>query len=65
MKQLLLLIMTVVLVGCGKKEDGKPQSAAKTPSPTTSTKSEPQTEPTDSDTEKEKPLSEGTKLLIA
>jgi len=73
MKQLLLLIMTVVLVGCGKKEEGKPQSNAKTPSPTTSTKSDPQTEPTDTDTdtdtdadaEKEKPLSESTKLLIA
>ena len=67
MKQLLLLIMTVVLVGCGKKEDGKSQSNAKTPSPTTSTKPEPQTEPidTDTDAEKEKPLSESTKLLIA
>jgi len=50
-----------------KKEEGKPQSAAKTPSPTTSTKSEPQTESTDTDAdaEKEKPLSEDTKLLIA
>jgi len=65
MKQLLLLIMTVVLVGCGKKEEGKPQSTAKTPSPTTSTKSDPKTVPTDSDSEKEKPLSESTKLLIA
>ena len=59
--------MAVVLVGCGKKEDGKPQSKAKTPSSTPSTKPEPQTEPidTDTDAEKEKPLSESTKLLIA
>ena len=66
---MMLLALGLCLIGCGKKEEGKPQSNAKTPSPTTSTKSEPQTEPTDTDTdtdtEKEKPLSEGTKLLIA
>ena len=64
MKQILLMIVAVAIVGCGKKEDGRPQSDVKAPSLTTSTKPEPQTKPKES-TEEEIPLSEATKLKIA
>ena len=58
MKQILLMIVTVAIVRCGKKEDGRPQSDAKAPSPTTSTKPEHKLSP-------KNPLSEAAKLEIA
>ena len=51
------MIVAAAIVGCGKNEDGRPQSDAKAPSPTTSTNPEPQAKPKES-TEEEIPLSE-------
>ena len=79
MKQILLMLIAVVMVGCGKKEESAPQVEEKlpqsglvkeqevdpkVPSPATSTKPEPQTKPKES-TEEEIPLTEGDKELIA
>jgi hypothetical protein len=79
MKQILIMLIAVVMVGCGKKDESAPQVEEKlpqsglvkeqevdpkVPSPTTSTKPEPQAKPKES-TEEEIPLSEVTKQKIA
>jgi len=79
MKQILIMLIAVVMVGCGKKDESAPQVEEKlpqsglvkeqevdpkVPSPTTSTKPEPQAKPKES-TEEEIPLSEFTKQEIA
>ena len=79
MKQILLMLIAVVMVGCGKKDESAPQVEQKlpqsgvvkeqevdpkAPSPTTSTKPEPQAKPKES-TEEEIPLSEAAKQKIA
>ena len=79
MKQILIMLIAVVMVGCGKKDESAPQVEEKlpqsglvkeqevdpkVPSPTASTKLEPQAKPKES-TEEEILLSEFTKQEIA
>ena len=49
MKQILLMLIAVVMVGCGKKEAGKPQAQPAVKAPSTSAPKEPtlQTKPTE------------------
>ncbi|MDG1833284.1 MAG: tetratricopeptide repeat protein, partial [Verrucomicrobiota bacterium] len=49
MKQILLMLIAVVMVGCGKKEAGKPQAQPDVKAPSTSAPKEPtlQTKPTE------------------
>ena len=59
MKQILLMLIAVVMVGCGKKEAGKPQAQPAVKAPSTSAPKEPtqQTKPTEL-TEAEKEFAE-------